>query len=68
MNFKKRRILMITHNKNLNNRINNIHERALLVVYKNYKSKFEELLIKSKCITIQCRNIHTFNGNFSNLK
>ena len=39
------------HSRTLNNRINNLHERALLIVYKDDNSSFKELLVKdSSCI------------------
>ena len=41
----------------LNNRINCIHERALRVVYKDYKTPFHELLLKDNSLTIHQRNL-----------
>ena len=61
MDLSKRRTLMKTfvisqfnycplvwmfHSRKLNNRINSIHERALRITYKDYKSSFNELLQK----------------------
>ena len=40
-----------------NTRINNIHERALRLVYNDEESSFEELLIKDNSVTIHQRNI-----------
>ena len=34
------------HSRKLNERINHIHERALRIVYKDFKSSFRELLIE----------------------
>ena len=43
--------------RKLNKRIDHIHERALRLVYEDYKSSFEELLHKDKSVTIHHRNI-----------
>ena len=42
----------------MNRKINNIHERALRLVYEDYTSSFDELLNKDKSISIHHRNIH----------
>ena len=42
----------------MNNKINHIHERALRLVYQDYSSTFEELLIKDKSLCFHHRNIH----------
>ncbi len=42
----------------MNKKINHIHERALRLVYDDYKSSFDELLKKDKTISIHHRNIH----------
>ena len=44
--------------RKINNRINHIHERALRLVYNDYKTSFEQLLINDKSISIHHRNIH----------
>ena len=41
----------------LNRRINRIHERALRIVYKDYTSTFEELLVKNSSVCTHHRNI-----------
>ena len=46
------------HSKSLNNRINNLHERPLRIVYQNKKSDFETLLKDNKYVTIHLRNLH----------
>ena len=43
--------------KTANDKINRIHERALRIVYLNYTSTFEELLLKDKSVNIHQRNI-----------
>ena len=41
----------------MNNKINHIHERALRLVYEDYTTSFEELLLKNKSVSIYFRNI-----------
>ena len=41
----------------LNNHINNIHERALWMIYRDLITLFEELLKKDKSATIHWRNL-----------
>ena len=45
--------------RTMNARINRIHERALRIVYNDYKSSLDELLIKDNSFTIHHRNIQT---------
>ena len=71
--FHKRRLLLNTFiesqfshcpcvwmfcSRQMNRKINNIHERALRLVYVDYTSSFNELLSKDKSISIHHRNIH----------
>ena len=42
----------------MNRKINQIHERALRLVYQDYSSTFEELLKKDNSLTFHHRNIH----------
>ena len=71
MGINKRRILMksyifsqfnycplvwMCHSRSLNNKINQIQERALRIVYRDYKSSFKELQ-KDKFITIHQKNL-----------
>ena len=73
MGINKRRMLMksyifsqfnycplvwMCHSRSLNNKINWIQERALQIVYRDYKSSFKELLQKDKSVTIHQRNVH----------
>ena len=44
--------------KEMNRKINYVHERALRLVYFDYCSSFEELLRKDNSISIHHRNIH----------
>ena len=48
--------MWICHGKTLNNRINNLHDCALRIVYK--KSDFKTLLKNDKSVTIHVRNLH----------
>ena len=72
MSFKQRRIIMksfinsqfgycplvwMFHSRTLNHRINRIHERGLRIVYDDYNSTFDELLLKEGSVTIHERNI-----------
>ena len=72
--FNKRRILMksfiesqfsycplvwMFHDRNLNNKINRLHERTLRMLYKDDSSTFNELLIKDGSVSVHNRNIHT---------
>ena len=44
--------------REMNRKINHLHERALRLAYNDYRSSFEELLINDKSISIHHRNIH----------
>ena len=45
------------HSRGLNNKINDIHERPLCIVYDDYSSSFEDRLNKGKAVTIHQRNL-----------
>ena len=70
--FKKRRILFkafnesqfkycpfvwVFHGRQINEKINKLHERALRIVYSDTITSFEELLVKDKTFTIHYQNI-----------
>ena len=44
----------------MNNCINNLHERALRMVYRDYNATFSELLSKNKSVTIYQRKLQLF--------
>ena len=47
------------HSKTLNNKINKLHEKALRIVYSDFKANFDELLGKDAPFSIYHRNIQT---------
>ena len=74
MSLEKRRIVLKTfvesqfnycpliwmlHSRTLNDKINSFHERALRVVYSDYKSSFNSLLEKDGSFSIYHRNIQS---------
>ena len=50
-------LVWMFHSRQLNNRINKIHERALRIVYNDFSSTFNELLLKDNSVSIDNRNI-----------
>ena len=50
-------VIWMFHDRNVNNEINKIHERALRIAFKDTSSNFEELLIKAASVTIHQRNL-----------
>ena len=47
------------HPRRLNNKINNVHKKALRIVYSDYKSTFQELQDKDASFSVHHRNIQT---------
>ena len=45
-------IVWMFHSRKLNKRIYHIHERALTIVYKDFNSSFQELLIEDNYLNI----------------
>ena len=56
MDLNKRRLIWMFHSRNLNNKINRIHERALRLVYQNNLS-FSELLDLDNSVTEHQKNL-----------
>ena len=52
-------LIWIFYSKTLSNKIKRLHEKALGVVYGDYKSKFDELLEKDGSFSIHHTNIQT---------
>ena len=50
-------LVWMCHSRTLNNKINNLHERALRLVYDDRQSTFEELLNIDKSVVIHVRNL-----------
>ena len=50
-------LVWMTHNKKLKKKISKVHERALRIVYGEYKTKFSELFNIDKSVTIHQRNL-----------
>ena len=50
-------LIWMFHSRTLNNRINNLHERALRLVYNDHVSSFEQLLYRDKSFSIHERNL-----------
>ena len=72
MNLAQRRLIMnafifsqfgycplvwMFHSRKLNNRINNIHEGALRIVFRDHKSTFQQMLKQNKSVSIHQRNL-----------
>ena len=47
------------HGRQINDKTNKLHERALRVVYNDTITSFEELLVKDKTFTIHHQNIQS---------
>ena len=75
MNITKRKILMnaffnaqfsycpltwMFHSRELNNKINKLHERCLRIVYNNSTSTYEELLEADNSVSVHFRNVQAF--------
>ena len=56
--FKYCLLVWIFHSREVNQRINRFHERALRLVYNDYISAFEHLLEKDDSCTVHHSNLH----------
>ena len=52
-------VIWMFHSRLLNNKINNVHKKAISTVYSDYKSTFQELLDKNPSFSEHHRNIQT---------
>ena len=50
-------LIWMLHSRTLNNRINNIHKRALRLTYKDNKSSLKQLLEKYHSVTVDPKNL-----------
>ena len=50
-------LIWMTNSKGLNNKIDHIHERALLITYKDFLTSFDRLLAKDKFVTIHKQSL-----------
>ena len=50
-------IVWMVCSRSSNNRINNLHERALRIVYNDHRSTFEDLFMQDNSVSIHHRNI-----------
>ena len=56
------------HGKTLNNRISNIHHRALRIKYQDKKTSFQELLQKDKSVSVHMKNLQYLATEIFNVK
>ena len=56
--FKYCPLVWMFHGREVNQRINRLHERALRIVYNDYVSTFEHLLEKDDSCTVHHSNLH----------
>ena len=60
-------LIWMFHSRTLNSKINQLHEKALRILYGDYKSKFDELLEKDGSFSMHHRNIQRLAiMNYSN--
>ena len=52
-------LVWMFHNRRINAKINNLHYRALRMIYMDEVSSFEELLRKGGSVTVHHRNLHS---------
>ena len=55
-------LVWMFHDRNLNNKINKMHLRALRIAYRDYESDFETLLKRDNSVTVHQRNLQVANG------
>ena len=83
MSFQQRRLLMksfveaqfgycplvwMFHGREINRKINHIHERSIRIVYRDYNSSFKDLLKKDNSVCIHHRNIQSLAIELFKLK
>ena len=45
-------LVWMFHSRELNNRVNNIHERAVRIAFRDYESTFQQLIVKVRYVCI----------------
>ena len=50
--FKHYLLIWMFHSRCGNNKINRLHERALKIVYNDYESSFDQVLVNDRCFRI----------------
>ena len=61
-------LIWIFHSRELNNRINRIHEQALKLVYQDNSLSFAEVLEKDNSVTVHQRNLQVLATEIFKLK
>ena len=54
-------LIWMFHGRNVNNKINKIHDKALRIAFKGTSSKFEDLFMKAAYVTVHQRNLQLPN-------
>ena len=52
-------LVWMCHSRSINTKINNLHYRALRMIYRDDSASFEELLVKDESATIHHRNLQS---------
>ena len=61
-------LIQMFHGRELNNKINHLHERSLRIVYEDNNSSFKELLKKGNSFTVHHTNIQSLAIELFKLK
>ena len=61
-------LIWMCHSRKLNNHINNSHKGALRIVFRDYKSTFQQLLRQNKSVSIHQRNLQILATNIFKTK
>ena len=61
-------LIWTSHSRELNRKVNRIHERALRIVYRDNSSSFKERLRKDNSVCIQDRNIQSLTIELCKVK
>ena len=61
-------LVWMFYDREVNRKINHIHERSLRIVYRDYNSSFKDLLKKDNFVCIHHRNIQSLVVELLNVK